>query len=100
MSDVNLNKSVVTVNGKSVIDITDQTVTTTEYAISANVCNSRKFFAAPAYGNFSLKLYEATRYKTFTEALDQVDILKKYDCTDIQIHEIIIDVHVGRTVSA
>lgn len=96
-----MDKTDMTVNGKATIDITDQTVTTTEYAISE--CydgHLRRFFAASAYGNFSMRLSEATRYKTFTEALDQVDILKKSDCNDLQIHEVVIEVHVGRTVSA
>jgi len=113
MSDVQMNQSneqeddmdqtAMTVNGKATIDITDQTFTTTEYAISAISDyngSMRRFFAEPAYGNFSMKLSEATRYKTFTEALDKVDVLKKYHCNNLQIHEIIIDVRVGRTVSA
>lgn len=95
-----MDKTVIT--GKAITDITDQTVTTTEFAISATDYpgSTRRFFAEGAYGNFSTRLSEATHYRLFSEALDRVDILKKNDCTDIQIHEIISTVSVGRTVSA
>lgn len=96
-----MDKTAMTINGKATIDITDQTVTTTEYAISDYCGSLRRFFAASAYGNFSMRLSEATRYKTFTEALDMVDNLKKNaGCEELQIHEIVIEVRVGRTVSA
>lgn len=96
-----MDKTAIT--GKAITDITDQTVTTTEYAISATGYpgGARRFFAEGAYGNFSTRLSEATHYQSFSEALDKVDILKKKnDCTDIQIHEIVNTVSVGRTVTA
>jgi len=99
-SEDDMEKTVIT--GKAIIDITGQTVTTTEYAISAinYPGGTRWFFAEGAYGNFSTRLSEATHYQLFSEALDRVDILKKNDCTDIQIHEIVNTVSVGRTVTA
>lgn len=95
-----MEKTVIT--GKAIIDIADQTVTTTEFAISATDYpgSTRRFFAEGACGNFSTRLSEATHYRVFSEALDRVDILKKSGCTDIQIHEIINTVSVGRTVTA
>lgn len=95
--------SKIVITGKAITDITDQTVTTTEYAISAPDCpgSTRRFFAEGTYGNFSTRLFEATRYKSFTEALDMVDNLKNnVHCSDIQIHEIKIVISIGRTVSA
>ncbi len=88
-----------------------QTFTTVEYVISA--CypenHERKFFAVLEMGNFTKDISKATRYSTFTEALDKVDVLKHSYLVDvlkhsylenIQIHEFKTSMCIGRTVTA
>lgn len=79
-----------------------QTFTVVEYVISA--CypenHERAFFAVLERGNFSKDISKATRYSTFTEALDKVDVLKKSDLENIQIHEFNTPMSIGRTVTA
>ncbi|MBR2305667.1 MAG: hypothetical protein IKA48_00395 [Fibrobacter sp.] len=79
-----------------------QTFTRVEYVISACYpeTHKREFFAALEYGNFTRDISKATRYSTFTEALDKVDILKKNDLENIQIHEFNTTMSIGRTVTA
>ena len=76
--------------------------TMVEYVISA--CypenHKREFFAALEYGNFTKDISKATRYSTFTEALDKVDVLKKSNLENIQIHEFNTTMSIGRTVTA
>ena len=79
-----------------------QTFTRVEYVISA--CfpenHKREFFAALEFGNFTRDISKATRYSTFTEALDKVDVLKNSDLENIQIHEFKTTMSIGRTVTA
>jgi hypothetical protein len=79
-----------------------QTFTRVEYVISA--CfpenHKREFFAVLECGNFTKNISNATRYSTFTEALDKVDVLKKSSLENIQIHELNTTMSIGRTVTA
>jgi hypothetical protein len=79
-----------------------QTFTMVEYVISA--CypenHERRFFAVLERGNFAKDISKATRYSTFTEALDKVDVLKKSYLENIQIHEFNTTMSIGRTVTA
>lgn len=79
-----------------------QTFTSVEYVISACYPEShkREFFAVSEYGNFTKDISKATRYSTFTEALDKVDVLKKSYLENIQIHEFNTTMSIGRTVTA
>ncbi len=79
-----------------------QTFTRVEYVISACYpgTNIREFFAVLERGNFTRDISKATRYSTFTEALDKVDVLKKSDLVNIQIHEFNTTMSIGRTVTA
>ena len=78
-----------------------QTFTMVEYVISA--CypenHERAFFAVLERGNFTKDISKATRYSTFTEALDKVDVLKKSYLENIQIHEFNTTMSIGRTVT-
>lgn len=79
-----------------------QTFTIVEYVISA--CypenHERRFFAVLERGNFTKDISKATRYSTFTDALDKVDVLKKSYLENIQIHEFNTTMSIGRTVTA
>jgi hypothetical protein len=79
-----------------------QTFTSVEYVISACYPEShkREFFAVLERGNFTKDISKATRYSTFTEALDKVDVLKKSYLENIQIHEFNTTMSIGRTVTA
>lgn len=79
-----------------------QTFTTVEYVISARYpeTHERAFFAVLERGNFTKEISKATRYSTFTEALDKVDVLKKSHLENIQIHEFNTTLSIGRTVTA
>ena len=78
-----------------------QTFTRVAYVISA--CHpenhKREFFAVLEFGNFTRDISKATKYRTFTEALDKVDVLKKSSLENIQIHELNTTMSIGRTVT-
>lgn len=85
-----------------------QTFTMVEYVISAcypenSACypenHERAFFAVLERGNFTKDISKATRYSTFIEALDKVDVLKKSYLENIQIHEFNTTMSIGRTVT-
>lgn len=79
-----------------------QTFTMVEYVISACYPENpeRAFFAVLECSNFTKDISKATRYSTFTEALDKVDVLKKSHLENIQIHEFNTTMSIGRTVTA
>ena len=89
----------IVMKGLAVSDITAQSITTVQYAISFGG-GARRFYAESAYGNTSLKLENATQYGSFSEALDVATNIKaNRRFEDIQIHEIIQTVRVGRAVT-
>ena len=89
----------IVIKGPAIPDITAQSMTTVQYAISFGG-GVRRFYAESAYGNTSLKLEDATRYGSFSEALDAATKMKANEINeDIQIHEIIQTTKVGRAVT-
>lgn len=89
----------IVLKGLAVADITAQSMTTVQYAISFGG-GVRRFYAESSYGNTSSKLENATRYGSFSEALDVATNIKaNRNFEDIQIHEIIQTTRVGRAVT-
>ena len=88
----------VVITRKAIPDITDQTIESVEYAVSIGG-GLRKFVSDTTYDKVTFRLDEATRYKCFSDALDEAEELKNRTMLDIQIHEIKTEVKVGRTVT-